>query len=310
MRIEQLQYLMDLSFTNSINNSASRLFVTPPTISDAIQKLENELGVPLLIRSRKGVQLTSAGKSVVADSKIIFQQLKALRENALKASLINKNDLEGELIIGALPISDNWILPEAISQFLQVYPKIQLISYDDSPTNLANDLKQQKIDIAFINRTIYPNKEFKNNSRENIINDPQYNVKIYYKEPMIGIRSADKFETNKISFQDFLQHPSVTMFSGKSNGIEKDCIFPNIGLQTNNSVVFCNAVLNQSYYSILPLSSLKYIFSEDDYASLQIVQFKETIMMEYYYLTLADNVLREEELAFLNFITLFFKNKS
>lgn len=53
MRIEQLEYFVDVAKTHSLNISAERLFVTQPTISEAIHKLEEELGSDLLLRSKK-----------------------------------------------------------------------------------------------------------------------------------------------------------------------------------------------------------------------------------------------------------------
>lgn len=309
MRIEQLQYLVDLSFTGSINSSATRLFVTPPAISDAIQKLEGELGVQLLVRSRKGVQLTAAGEAVVADSEKILSQIEALKHHAIKAFFSGSSDLNGNLVLGATPLSNNWIMPEPINFFMNINPNIHFTIYDDSLKNIDTALLQDKIDIAFINRTIYPNKDVENKLREHMITDARYISKRYYHEPMIGIKRGNISDFKKMSFYDFVESPLITAFSGKAEKNEQDILLPNITHKSSSLPIFRHAILEQNYSSLLPLSSIDSIFTKNELSSLQIIHFNEPIIMEYYHLVRIDKVLHAEAIAFLEFISLFFKQK-
>lgn len=84
MRLEQLQYFLEISKTGSIRKAADNLFISSPALSTALQNLEKELGFPLFKRQHSGVVLTSYGKKALAITQQIISitsQFSALAED-------------------------------------------------------------------------------------------------------------------------------------------------------------------------------------------------------------------------------------
>lgn len=92
MRLEQLQYLVDVAQTHSINSTAARCFATQQSVSVALKNLEQELDTLLLNRSATGVSLTRQGKETVKFSQDVLEGLVAL-----KGKLAQINDQESNL---------------------------------------------------------------------------------------------------------------------------------------------------------------------------------------------------------------------
>ena len=80
MRLEQLLYLEKIVEKGSINEAAKELFLTQPSISNAIKELESEMGVQLLLRNPRGVTLTEEGREFLAYSRQILDQVNLLEE--------------------------------------------------------------------------------------------------------------------------------------------------------------------------------------------------------------------------------------
>ena len=78
MKLEQLVQVVEIANTRSISKAASNLFMTQPGLSFSIKQLENELGADLFVRNNKGVELTEAGDSFVAQAKKILKQVRSL----------------------------------------------------------------------------------------------------------------------------------------------------------------------------------------------------------------------------------------
>lgn len=80
MRIQQLEYLEKIVETGSINEAAKRLFLTQPSLSNAIKELENEMGIQIFQRSSSGISLTAEGREFMTYSKQILDQVNLMNE--------------------------------------------------------------------------------------------------------------------------------------------------------------------------------------------------------------------------------------
>lgn len=87
MRIQQLEYLETIVKTGSINEAAKQLFLTQPSLSNAIKELENEMGIQLLIRSKLGVSLTTEGREFMIYARQILDQVHLLDERYHKQAV-------------------------------------------------------------------------------------------------------------------------------------------------------------------------------------------------------------------------------
>ena len=123
MRIEQLQYFLDICKTQSINESAKRLHISQPALTKSIQTLEKELGVVLFERSNKGIYPTSIGQSFLPYAE------KASNSFNDAMHFINKlTSFHAPFNIYALPIMANDLIPFLFTQLKHMFPNL-IINY-------------------------------------------------------------------------------------------------------------------------------------------------------------------------------------
>ncbi|WP_353989625.1 LysR family transcriptional regulator [Pediococcus argentinicus] len=151
----------------TFNSAAIELNVTPSAVSHSISQLETDLGFPLFIRNRTGVQLTADGRKILPIIQTILnteEQLKQVSNN-----IIGLNS--GRIRIGAFSsVSTNW-LPEIIQEFKQQYPKIKIELIQGGFNEIAEAVRVGSIDIGF---SLLPITE--NISVEPLIKDPIFCV--------------------------------------------------------------------------------------------------------------------------------------
>lgn len=127
MRIEQLRYFIEVAKTSSINIAANNLYLTQPSISEALKKLEAELDIALLERSHTGVSLTEAGKLILPMAEDIIHQSEALQEQVqrLKAAQMTQ-PMVNDLKVGVVSALAKMLIPQLTRQLSQRYPEITL----------------------------------------------------------------------------------------------------------------------------------------------------------------------------------------
>lgn len=137
MRLEQLEYFIEVANTRSISIAAESLFVSQPAVSRAIKSLEEELGVELFYRTVDGVRLTKTGEMLLPQMKQILADVKDLRTMAAgSAKTCQDTDLKGDFHIYTLPVlSDSLLLPALESlrdQYPGIEPYVHFLKWEDS----------------------------------------------------------------------------------------------------------------------------------------------------------------------------------
>ena len=94
MNIRNLEYFIKVIDTNSFTKAAEELFISQSAISQQIKALEDELGFPLMIRNRKGFELTQAGKYLYIEGKNIIANIKEIENHATYISKNNNKELK------------------------------------------------------------------------------------------------------------------------------------------------------------------------------------------------------------------------
>lgn len=151
MRIEQLRYLIEVEKTHSMNVAAANLYVTQPTISEALKKLETELGVELIRRSYTGVQLTEAGLLAAKDAKAVIRDIDVLLGHVETFKRQTRcQELAGELRVGAVTAIAGTFFPDVVTQFCQRYPKISLSSMEQGVQRIYEDIQNEALDIGVV----------------------------------------------------------------------------------------------------------------------------------------------------------------
>ena len=146
----------DLIYTiyqeQSISKAAQKLFISQPSLSVMVKKIEDAIGLPLFDRSCKPLRLTQAGEEYIRATEKI---------RSVEASFANYvcavNDLQaGSLGIGSNQLLSSLVLPKYIAAFLQAYPHIQLSLLDANSTILENKLLSGELDFIVDNLDLDP----------------------------------------------------------------------------------------------------------------------------------------------------------
>lgn len=136
----------------SFSKAAQKLFISQPSLSLMVKKLEEQIGMPLFDRSTKPIQLTSAGQEYLAAAQAIRQT-----ENSFLNYIRAVNQLEaGSLGIGSNQLLSSLVLPRYIGAFAQKYPKIKLTLLDANSTTLENEIMAGHLDLVIDNHILPP----------------------------------------------------------------------------------------------------------------------------------------------------------
>lgn len=146
MNLRDLNYIVAVAQRRSFVQAAEKCFVSQPTLSTQIKKVENDLGVKIFERTNKKVLLTEVGESIVTSAERILAevaQMKALAANA-------QEPLAGNLRLGAFPSLASYLFPDLVSTIKQAFPKIKLILIEEKTNILIAQLERGEIDAAFL----------------------------------------------------------------------------------------------------------------------------------------------------------------
>ena len=146
MNLKDLKYLIAVADTKHFGQAAERCFVTQPTLSNQIKKLEQSLGVILIERTKRSVEITPMGKEIVLYAKRVLEQAEALTQVAETFH----DPLAGSLRIGIIPTLSPYLIPLILKPLRKKFPQIKLILIEDQTVVLVEKLKRHEIDAALI----------------------------------------------------------------------------------------------------------------------------------------------------------------
>lgn len=142
----QVQYLIALDEHRNFIKAAEASFVTQPTLSMQMKKLEEELGVIIFNRSRQPIEPTSIGKKIIEQARVIYNETQQI-ETILKE---HTGDVSGSLTIGVLPTIANSLVPQLISQVAQKYPDLKLTIKEGLTNEIIDDLEHNRLDVGIV----------------------------------------------------------------------------------------------------------------------------------------------------------------
>jgi LysR family hydrogen peroxide-inducible transcriptional activator len=146
MNIRAMQYLVTLADLRHFSKAAERCFVSQPTLSTQIRKLEEELGVQLVERSPRHVMLTPVGEEVVARCRGILAEVDAMKAIARRAV-----DPEGGLLrVGIFPTLAPYLLPHVIPNLRRQFPKLTIRLFEEKTEDILDMLVQGRLDAGVL----------------------------------------------------------------------------------------------------------------------------------------------------------------
>lgn len=144
MTITQLQYVLAVAEHKNFTLAADKCFVTQPTLSMQIQKIEEELQILIFDRSKKPIQLTAIGQKIVEQAKNIVNEAGKIKDIVE----FQKGFIGGEFRIGIIPTIMPTLLPMFLNNFIKKYPKIKLIIEELNTDEIITRLKNGHLDAA------------------------------------------------------------------------------------------------------------------------------------------------------------------
>lgn len=146
MTLTQLEYIVALDTYRHFALAAEKCYVTQPTLSMQIQKLEEELDVKIFDRTKQPVIPTEIGAGIIAQAR------RALREAHMIKQLISdqKDDLSGELRIGIIPTLAPYLVPPLFKVMKEKYPKLHLIIKESITEDVVHELRNNRLDCGIV----------------------------------------------------------------------------------------------------------------------------------------------------------------
>lgn len=144
MTITQLQYVLAVAEHRNFTLAAEKCFVTQPTLSMQIQKIEEELNIQIFDRTKKPIQLTDIGQKIVTQAKNIVNEAGKIKDIVE----FQKGFIGGEFRLGIIPTVMPTLLPMFLNNFIKKYPKVKLIIEELNTNEIIFRLKNGHLDAA------------------------------------------------------------------------------------------------------------------------------------------------------------------
>ena len=146
MNLRDLNYIIAVADTHHFGKAAERCFVSQPTLSGQIKKLEEELGIAIFERSKRSVEITPVGEEIVAHARQIMEQSDVIKQLAQA----HQDPLAGPLRIGAIPTLSPYLMPLILAPLKKQHSKMKLILSEELTDILLERLINHEIDAALL----------------------------------------------------------------------------------------------------------------------------------------------------------------
>ena len=146
MTFTQLEYIIAVDNTRHFARAAAQCFVTQPTLSMQIQKLEEDLGIKIFDRARQPVVVTEGGKEIIAQARKILAERHVIEDMVQ----VQKGLLQGQLSIGMIPTLAPYLLPLFLGSFSKKHPHIKLVITELTTKDMIAALKEGRIDASLM----------------------------------------------------------------------------------------------------------------------------------------------------------------
>jgi LysR family hca operon transcriptional activator len=194
MELRHLRYFIAVADTGSLTEAAERrLHISQPSLSRQIRDLEDQVGVELLSRSARGVELTPAGEAFIDHARLALTQVEAAVESARRAAQPAKQ----RFALGFLTGQEMTWLPEAMRILRSELPNIDVIVSSDYSPDLAEGLSRGKLDLAFLRA------------------EPDFNLayQVVRREPLVVLMPSDHPLASRVAIspQELVDEPFIAM---------------------------------------------------------------------------------------------------
>ncbi len=166
MNLRDLKYLVALADHKHFGHAASACFVSQPTLSTQIKKLEDELGVSLVERAPRRVMLTPAGRDAADRARRIVADVEEMKEAARRS----QNPEAGTVRLGIFPTLGPYLLPHVVSRVRERFPQLELLLIEEKTEVILRQLREGRIDAGVLALPLH---------------DDQLHLEFLFEEPFI-----------------------------------------------------------------------------------------------------------------------------
>lgn len=207
MELRQLKHFLAVAETLNFRAAAEKLNMTQPPISVSIRKLEEEIGVALLVRSTHQVELTAAGQEVLQDVREVLFGAEEVKRKAVETVA----GLSGELRLGFVGSAKNRVMPRLLPEFRDQFPNVVLRVFEGSNAELSTAVLDRRLDLALLRPPLGERSELRTQN----IEDDELVVALPARHRLAGMA--------EIRSTDLSQEPYIGYTSVGSPGLAAQC---------------------------------------------------------------------------------------
>jgi LysR family hydrogen peroxide-inducible transcriptional activator len=283
MTLTQLEYVLAVNRYRHFGNAAKACFVTQPTLSMQVQKLEEELGIILFDRSKSPILPTPEGELIIEQAKTVVREQKRIFDIVQRA----RDELAGDFRLAVIPTLSTYILPLFLKSFVEKYPSVNLVIEECKTDEIVALLAADEIDAGLL---VTP------------LRDASLIERVLYYEPFYLFVAPDHplGKKKKISQDDLKLEEIWLLNKGNcfrdqvlnicSEGKGEREIRANVRFESGNLETLKNMVLTSSGYTILPHLAVSQLSAE---SRRLIREFRPPVPTREVSIVYARRVLRE-----------------
>ena len=146
MNLRDLKYLVALADHRHFGRAAAASFVSQPTLSTQIRKLEDELGVPLVERAPRKVMLTPAGRDIAERARRVIAEVEQMKEAARRS----QDPEAGTVRLGLFPTLGPYLLPHVVPRIRERFPRLELLLVEEKSDVILAQLREGRLDAGLL----------------------------------------------------------------------------------------------------------------------------------------------------------------
>ncbi len=245
MTLTQLEYILAVNKYRHFGKAARACFVTQPTLSMQVQKLEDELGLIVFDRSKSPILPTAEGETLIEQAKVVIREKKRLIDLVERA----RDELGGDFRLAVIPTLSTYILPLFLKDFVKKYPSVNLVIEECKTEDIVELLAEDEIDAGLLVTPLHENS---------------LTERVLYYEPFYLFVAPDHPLTAKKKVREEDLNLDEIWLLNKGNCFRdqvlkicaehrgEDHIGGNIRFESGNLETLKKMVLTSSGYTILP----------------------------------------------------------
>lgn len=264
--ITQLEYILAVHRTKHFGRAAKECFVSQPSMSAQIQKVEDEIGIIIFDRSKKPILTTDVGEKFVEQAKIILREHKKIFDISK-----DEEEISGNFHLAVIPTLAAYVIPLFIQSFSKKYPKVDLKISEFKTEDIISSLYDDQIDGGLLVTPLY---------------DEKIMEKVIFYEPFYVFTSKNhpfyqrkSIKDNELDVENIWLLEEGHCFRDQVLRIcslrEKKKKLDNVTFNSGNLETLINLVRNENGYTLLPDLATKYLTNYEKKSQLK--NFKKPI---------------------------------